>query len=165
MRLPDYSINTEKSYLDWINRFLRFHTNRHPCDCTESVRCLLSRTFGAPTQGCKHNSVPCPEFSCFFYARVLERPLGNIGPFSHSKKPKRIPTVLSIKEINSLLVQTKGLNQLILHLMYGTGLRVMEYVHFRVLDLDFNYRNTVLRGGKGRNDRQAIHQPLYTYSF
>ncbi|MCG7874424.1 MAG: integron integrase [Candidatus Thiodiazotropha lotti] len=89
----------------------------------------------------------------FLYARVLERPLGNIGSFSYSKKPKRIPTVLSIKEINSLLMQTKGVNQLILQLMYGTGMRVMECVRLRLLDLDFDYRNIIVRAGKGKKDR------------
>ncbi|ODB93201.1 hypothetical protein A3194_00410 [Candidatus Thiodiazotropha endoloripes] len=153
MRLPDYSINTEKSYLNWINRFLRFHNNRHPCDCTESdvasflEHLALQRKVANATQSLALNAI------VFLYARVLERPLGNIGPFSYSKKPKRIPTVLSIKEINSLLMQTKGVNQLILQLMYGTGMRVMECVRLRLLDLDFDYRNIVVRAGKGKKDR------------
>jgi len=36
IRLPDYSPNTEKSYLGWINRFLSFHDQKHPFDCRES---------------------------------------------------------------------------------------------------------------------------------
>ncbi|MCW4205923.1 MAG: integron integrase [Candidatus Thiodiazotropha lotti] len=153
MRLPDYSINTEKSYLNWINRFLRFHNNRHPCDCTESdvasflEHLALQRKVANATQSLALNAI------VFLYARVLERPLGNIGPFSYSKKPKRIPTVLSIKEINSLLMQTKGVNQLMLQLMYGTGMRVMECVRLRLLDLDFDYRNIIVRAGKGKKDR------------
>ncbi|MCU7893092.1 MAG: phage integrase N-terminal SAM-like domain-containing protein [Candidatus Thiodiazotropha sp. (ex Ustalcina ferruginea)] len=35
IRLPDFSPNTERSYLGWINRFLRFHSEKHPCDCAE----------------------------------------------------------------------------------------------------------------------------------
>ncbi len=33
IRIPDYSINTEKSYLGWINRFLAFHSpfSQNPC--------------------------------------------------------------------------------------------------------------------------------------
>jgi integron integrase len=153
IRLPDYSINTEKSYLDWINRFLRFHNHRHPCDCSESdvasflEHLTLERKVSSATQSLALNAV------VFFYARVLESPLGNIGPFSYSKRPKRIPTVLSIEEINSLLMRTKGFNQLILYLMYGTGMRVMECVRLRVLDLDFDYRNSVIRAGKGKKDR------------
>lgn len=33
IRIPDYSPNTEKSYLSWINRFLLFHGQKHPYDC------------------------------------------------------------------------------------------------------------------------------------
>ncbi|MCG8428627.1 MAG: phage integrase N-terminal SAM-like domain-containing protein, partial [Chromatiales bacterium] len=36
IRIPDYSPNTEKRYLSWINRFLSFHTEKHPCDCKET---------------------------------------------------------------------------------------------------------------------------------
>ena len=35
IRIPDYSINTEKSYLGWINRFLLFHNQTHPQHCAE----------------------------------------------------------------------------------------------------------------------------------
>jgi integron integrase len=153
IRLPDYSINTEKSYLDWINRYLRFHNSRHPCDFKEPdvasflEHLTLQRKVASATQSLALNAI------VFFHAHVLERPLGKIGPFSLSKKPKRIPTVLSIKEINSRLTQTNGLNRLILHLMYGTGMRVMECVRLRVLDLDFDYRHIVVRAGKGKKDR------------
>jgi integrase len=37
--------------------------------------------------------------------------------------------------------------------MYGTGMRVMECVRLRVLDLDFDYRNSVIRAGKGKKVR------------
>ncbi|MBT3048508.1 MAG: phage integrase N-terminal SAM-like domain-containing protein [Candidatus Thiodiazotropha sp. (ex Lucina pensylvanica)] len=128
IRLPDYSTNTEKSYLGWINRYLRFHNNRHPCDCKEPEvasfleHLTLQRKVAGATQSQALNAL------VFFYAHVLERPLGKIGPFKRSKKPKRIPTVLSTGEINSLFMQLSGVNRLILHLMYGTGMRVMECV-------------------------------------
>jgi len=35
IRIPDYAINTEKSYLGWINRFLYFHQNLHPDQLSE----------------------------------------------------------------------------------------------------------------------------------
>ena len=30
IRLKGYSIRTEKSYVSWIKRFIRFHGRRHP---------------------------------------------------------------------------------------------------------------------------------------
>ncbi len=35
-RIPEYSYNTEKSYLGWVNRFLRFHHGCPPCQLSES---------------------------------------------------------------------------------------------------------------------------------
>lgn len=35
IRIPEYSVNTEHSYLGWINRFLRFHNDILPHHCAE----------------------------------------------------------------------------------------------------------------------------------
>jgi integron integrase len=42
-----------------------------------------------------------------------------------------------------------------IRLMYGTGMRVMECVSLRVLDLDFDYRHIFVREGKGKKDRSV----------
>ncbi len=153
IRLSDYAANTEKSYLSWITRFLRFHHGRHPYDCAEPEvasfleHLTLERKVSGATQALALNAL------VFFHARVLERPLGEIGPFKRPNKPKRVPTVLSPQEVDSLLKQLSGLNWLILNLMYGTGMRVMECVRLRLLDLDFDYRRIIVRAGKGMKDR------------
>jgi integron integrase len=155
IRLPGYASNTEKSYLDWINRFLHYHHGRHPCDCTESEvasfleHLTLERKVSGSTQALALNAV------VFLYSRVLERPLGKIGPYKRPTKPRRLPTVLSPQEINSVLSKTTGLNWLIVHLMYGTGMRVMECVRLRLLDLDFDYRRILVRASKGMKDRSV----------
>lgn len=101
----------------------------------------------------------------FFFARVLEKPLGQIGPYQRPKKPKRLPTVLSPKEIHSLFEALNGTNGLMIRLMYGTGMRVMECVKVRIKDLDFDYLQITVRAGKGKKDRcvpmpQALVEPL-----
>src|SRR5579884_463988 len=35
MRLKHYSLRTERTYCDWIERFIRFHHLRHPCEMAE----------------------------------------------------------------------------------------------------------------------------------
>ena len=32
MRLKHYSLRTERTYWDWIERFIRFHAMRHPTE-------------------------------------------------------------------------------------------------------------------------------------
>ncbi len=152
IRIPDYSINTERSYLGWVDRFLRFH-RKSPRDCAEAdVASFLEhlairgRVAGA-TQAQALNAL------VFFFSCVMEQPLGEIGPFRRPKRPRRIPTVLSPVEIESILASIQGVTGLMVRLMYGTGMRVMECVRVRILDLDFAYRQIVVRAGKGKKDR------------
>ena len=95
IRIPDYAANTERSYLGWINRFLRFHGNQHPSVCAEPEvasfleHLALQRKVSGATQAQALNAL------VFFFSRVLEKPLGELGPYKRQKKPKRIPTWLS----------------------------------------------------------------------
>jgi integron integrase len=47
------------------------------------------------------------------------------------------------------------MNGLMIRLMYGTGMRVMECARLRILDLDFEYRNIIVRQSKGKKDRSV----------
>ena len=153
IRIPEYSVNTEHSYLGWINRFLRFHNDILPHHCAEpQVASFLEylavqRKVAGATQAQALNAL------VFFFTQVLEKPLGDIGPFKRPTRPRRLPTVLSPREIEALLAVLHGMNGLMIRLMYGTGMRVMECARLRILDLDFDYRNIVVRGSKGKKDR------------
>ena len=51
------------------------------------------------------------------------------------------------------------------NLLYGSGLRLMECLRLRVKDLDFSFRQIVVRDGKGNKDRvtmlpQTLIKPL-----
>ena len=41
-------------------------------------------------------------------------------------------------------------------LLYGSGMRLMEYVRLRVKDIDFSNNRIIVRDGKGEKDRIAI---------
>jgi integron integrase len=155
IRLPDYSNNTERSYLGWIVRFLRFHPEKLPDDCSEPEVAsfleylALKRKVTGATQAQALNAL------VFFFTKVLEQPLGDIGPFKRPKLPKRIPTVLSPREVDAIFTHLYGMNGLMTRLMYGTGMRVMECARLRILDLDFEYRNIIVRQSKGKKDRSV----------
>lgn len=36
LRVKHYSLKTEKAYIHWIYRFIRFHNKRHPCRMGEA---------------------------------------------------------------------------------------------------------------------------------
>ena len=153
IRIPEYSFNTEKSYLGWINRFLRFHQDCSPCQLSEpSVAAFLEhlalkRKVAGATQAQALNAI------VFFFTKVIEKPLGKIGFYKRPSRPRRIPTVLSPIEINRLFSHLSGIRGLMIKLMYGTGMRVIECVSLRILDLNFPYKQIVVRAGKGNKDR------------
>lgn len=153
VRVRHYSIRTEKSYVAWIVRYIRFHGNRHPSEMAEAeVAAFLShlavaRDVAASTQNQALNALT------FLYRAVLGRPLGHIGGVVRAKRPERLPTVLTTDEIAAFLRAVDINYWLIACLMYGSGLRLMEAVRVRVKDLDFDHRAVIVRGGKGGKDR------------
>ena len=73
------------------------------------------------------------------------------------KNEKKIPIVLTKNEIKKLFNATKTLkSNLILQLLYSSGLRVSEIVNLKPIDLDFNENIGWVREGKGKKDRMFI---------
>ena len=73
-----------------------------------------------------------------------------------AKRPEHVPTVLTREEVVRLLGATRGTKWLMASLLYGAGLRLRECLKLRVKDLDFGYRQIVVRGGKGAKDRVTM---------
>ena len=57
--------------------------------------------------------------------------------------------VLTRQEVTTLLGHLDGVLWLMASLLYGSGLRLMEYVRLRVKDLDLSRREILVRDGKG----------------
>jgi integron integrase len=92
----------------------------------------------------------------FLYQKVLQLEVGWVQHVAHAKRPKRLPTVLTIDETRQLLAHTSGTPGLFLRLLYGAGMRLSEGQHLRVKDVELSERRIVIRSGKGDKDRMAI---------
>jgi hypothetical protein len=98
IRLHHYSVQTEKSYWYRIRYFIRFHQLRHPLELGGAdVDAFLSwlaveRKVAAATQNQALNAI------VFLYAKVLERPQGDIAEALRAKRSTRIPRVLTHAE-------------------------------------------------------------------
>jgi integrase len=73
-----------------------------------------------------------------------------------AKKPEKLPTVMSKKEVSQVLAEISGTHRLMAKLLYGCGLRLMECVRLRVKDVDFDQDQIIVRGGKGMKDRSTL---------
>ncbi len=155
MRLRGYSIKTEKSYMEWIKRYIYFIGKKHPESAgANEVRAFLThlaveRKVAINTQKVALNAV------VFLYHKHLQRELGDLG-FTLATKQRFLPSVLSMKEVASILAKLVGRNKLIIELLYGSGLRVNECLRLRVQDVDIERLALTVRDGKGRKDRQTL---------
>lgn len=90
----------------------------------------------------------------FFYRQVFGREGSERLEFVRSKKPRRLPVVLTPSEVARLFDQIHSpTHRLMANMLYGSGMRLMECVRLRVLDIDFGYRQILIRDAKGKKDR------------
>jgi len=89
----------------------------------------------------------------FLYKRVLDKPLEKTVDAVRSTKNRKIPVVLTQDEVRQVITLLEGVPQLVVKLLYGSGLRVTEAVRLRVQDVDFEYKQITVRSGKGNKDR------------
>ncbi|MBY4678721.1 integron integrase [Marinobacterium sp. CAU 1594] len=154
MRREGLAYKTEQSYGTWIQRYYGFCSTRLDKRDPQSVRAfldhlVLERNVAASTQNQALNAL------LFLFRKVFGRELGELGEFAYAKRPKRLPVVLTRQEMQALLSRLKGRNALMGSLLYGTGMRLMEAVRLRVQDVDFGYRQILVRNAKGNKDRVA----------
>jgi integron integrase len=165
-RRRHYSYRTEQTYIHWIRRFVVFHgKRRHPVDMGEAeITDFLShlateRKVAASTQNQALNAL------VFLYRQVLGMDLEGLKGLERARRTRKIPVVFSRDEVLRVLGMLMGEARLIAELLYGSGLRVTEATSLRVKDLDFDYRQIIVRDGKGAKDRvtvlpDALRQPL-----
>lgn len=156
IRLKHYSIHTERNYCSWIIQFVKFHRLGSKAELfvnpEEKIEAFLTylavqRNVAASTQNQAMNAL------VFLFKQVLEQPLDQKIDAIRSGKKQRIPVVLTQQEVKQVLTLLEGTPQLIVKLLYGSGLRISEAVRLRVQDVDFGYKQITVRSGKGNKDR------------
>jgi integron integrase len=87
---------------------------------------------------------------------VLKQQLPWVDQFERVQRPPVVPVVFTKEEARSVLARLNGTARLMAHLLYGSGLRLMECVRLRVKDVDLGYLQITVRGGKGGRDRVTM---------
>jgi len=159
MRLLHMSVRTEKAYVQWIERFLRFHRSRvgqwrHPQEMGNPeinqflTYLAVKKKVAASTQNQAFSAL------LFLFTRVLGRDV-QIDAV-RAKLPERLPVVLRVDEVRRVLAAVPiGPIRRMAGLMYGSGMRLMECCRLRVKDVDFHRRRITVRDGKGEKDRMV----------
>jgi integron integrase len=92
----------------------------------------------------------------FLYKQVLEQDLPWMQSIGRPPERKRIPVVLTVTEVQSVLALIDGVEGVLARLLYGTGMRLAEGLSLRVKDVDFDRQVIVVRSGKGDKDRVVM---------
>ena len=87
------------------------------------------------------------------YKEVLKQELDLQVDAVRAKRSRYLPTVLTKEEVLAIVNNLSGVYQLIVRLLYGTGLRQTECLQLRVKDLDFAQKQLIVRDAKGRESR------------
>jgi len=155
MRLHHYSIHTERTYCDWIKRFVFFHRMKSRQDLSDGEKKIESflthlaveENISPSTQNLAMNAL------VFLYKKILKVPLEGEIQAIRSRKKEHIPVVMTREEVAAVIGAMSNTSQLAVKLMYGSGLRISEAIRLRVQDLDLKYKTVTVRSGKGDKDR------------
>jgi integron integrase len=156
IRLKHYSYKTEKSYVGWIRRYIFFHDKRHPKDMGSAeieaflTQLAVEEKVAASTQNQALNAI------LFLYKEVLKQDLDLKVDAVRAKSSKYLPTVLTKDEVFAIIKQLSGVYQLLIKLLYGTGLRLNECLSLRVKDVDFAQEQIIVRDTKGNESRVTM---------
>ena len=156
IRVKHMSIRTEEAYVDWARRFILFHNKRHPLNLGPSqVEAFLShlaieRKVAASTQNQALAAL------LFLYREVLAVDLPWLDGLTRAQSTRRLPVVLTPREVRDLLHELSGTMHLVAALLYGTGMRVLEGLRLRIKDVDLERREITVRQGKGDKDRVTV---------
>src|SRR4030042_6912771 len=134
IRLKHYSYSTERTYLQWVERFFSYAlaSENKKVEDLSSVDfknflsyLALKQRVSSSTQNQAFNAV------LFLFRHVLGKETGDLGDTVRAKRGQKLPVVLTVEELRKLLSHMNGPNLLIAELIYGAGLRLMELDRLR----------------------------------
>ena len=153
MQVRHYSRRTETAHVAWIRRYIFFHGKRHPAEmgAPEITRFLTSLAVDGKVAASMQNQALSALL--FLYREVLQQDVPWLDNLAYAERPHRRSVVLTREEVRAVLVEIHGVLRLMAVLLYGAGLRLLEYARLRVKDLDMACNQIVVRAGKENKDR------------
>ena len=156
IRLRHRSYSTEKTYITWLRQFQGFIKNKelkalNGKDLQDFLSYLaVERKVSSSTQNQALNAI------AFVYRHVLEKDIEDQINSVRAHQKRRLPVVLTPREVNNVFDEMSGLYCLMAKLIYGCGLRLQECLSLRIKDVDIEQNIVIVRSGKGDKDRRTV---------
>ncbi|MCB2309387.1 site-specific integrase [Clostridium estertheticum] len=155
MELRGYSSGTIVGYIRQVSNFAKFYNKSPKYLGEEEIRdylhyCIMGKKLSEVTVNHINASLK------FFYTKTLNK-YWNVDKIARIKVPKKLPSILSPKEVNSIFDVTENLkHKAILMTIYSAGLRVSEVCNLKITNIDSNNMQILIRQGKGKKDRYSL---------
>lgn len=154
--IENYSEQTIKCYLSALNLFLRYIEKLDIDKITETeiqnflFYCKDNKKYSFSSMKQVISTIR------YLYLKVLYKPIPK-SLYITLKKPKRLPVILSKKEISKMLKATSNLkHKTIILLIYSAGLRLGELLNLKIEDIDSEAMKIHIRQAKGKKDRYVM---------
>ena len=152
MERAGLALHTRKEYIAAVRRMAAFFGRSPAVLCPDDIRAwedeLVRRGLGESGRRISAAALR------FLYKKTLARP-EMVSFVAFPKRVRRLPNVLSLREIDQLLEALPELRyRAFFSLIYDAGLRISEAVHLKVGAID-RAREIVRIIGKGNKERQV----------
>lgn len=154
-----YALRTTEAYIYWIHQYILYHDKKHPKTLNSRdvedflTHLVVNKKLAKKTQSLALNAL------VFLYKDIILEPIDLDMQFRRSDKSRKLPTVMTPKEIERLFNHCSPTYKLPYQLMYGSGLRLMECLRLRVQDIDYVYKSVRVWQGKGGKNRFVTIAP------
>jgi site-specific recombinase XerD len=90
-----------------------------------------------------------------YYKEILKKNI-NLEFLFPSRKPEKLPTVLSKSEVIRIIQSTQNKkHKCMIALLYSAGLRIGELMNLKIMDINSSRMTIHLKGAKGNKDRMV----------
>ncbi len=157
LRLRHRSYSTEKTYVGWLRDFGHWAG----CPETAGITVSLLKTYLSYLASERKVSIATQSQALnalvFVFRHVLDVAIGESELDSvRAAARRRLPAVLSRREVEQVLVKIAPEHRLAARLIYGCGLRLSEALRLRIKDIDLEGGQVFVRAGKGDKDRRTV---------
>ena len=156
LRVNHYSRKTEETYIGWIKRFILFHNKRHPNEMGKDEIQKFINHLAVEQNVSSSTQNQALQAILYLYKNILNKNVGWLDDIKHATRIKHLPVVFSRNETTKIFEHLNGTPKLIVSLLYGSGLRLSEALSLRIKDIDFEYKQIIVRDGKGEKDRHTV---------
>ena len=131
MRLHHYSIHTERSYVEWITRYVHFHQMKCRDDLVGGEAKIEAFLTDLAVQGHVAPSTQNQAMNAlvFLYRKVLKTPLDEAINAVRADRKVNVPVVLTREEVARLLPLVEGVSHLVVKLLSIDPLSGVEQRH------------------------------------